>query len=439
MSVAATRPDEGPAGHEPDERANQLPVTVLSGFLGAGKTSLLTHLLHNRSGMKVAVIVNDMSELNIDAELVRGEVTLDRVDEQLVEMSNGCICCTLREDLLTEVTELARTGRFDYLLIESTGISEPLPVAVTFAFESSDGTSLGSLAMIDTMVTLVDASTFLDELHEDDLLGDRDLAAADGDDRALANLLIDQVEFADVLVVNKVDLAGPELTGRVEAALRMLNPGARLLRSVHGEVDPHEVLGTGRFDVEAAALLPGWLRELDGFEHVPETEEYGISSFVYRAARPFHPARLEAAVDGLDGILRSKGTVWLASRPDVCGSWSQAGPWLRLEPAGWWLADTPEDGWDLDPDEADSLERIWDHQAGDRRQELVFIGQDLDPAAVRALLDPALLDDEEFAAGPTAWRGLPDPLPVWAVAADGYIHEHDHADDPPTATSLAAT
>ncbi|MFA9432325.1 GTP-binding protein [Egicoccus sp. AB-alg2] len=420
---------ELPPGSTPPGR---LPVTVLSGFLGAGKTSLLTHLLHNRAGMKVAVIVNDMSELNIDVELVRGEVQLDRVDEQLVEMSNGCICCTLREDLLVEVAELAREGRFDYLLIESTGISEPLPVAVTFAFEDVDGTSLAHLAELDTMVSVVDASTFLDEVGQEDLLGDRELAAAPGDDRALSNLLIDQVEFADVLVVNKTDLAGEDRTRQVEAALRVLNPQARQLRAVHGRVDPHEVVGTGRFDIEAAALLPGWLRELEGFDHVPETEEYGISSFVYRARRPFHPQRLAAATDGLDGVLRSKGAVWLASRPDVCGTWSQAGPWLRLEPAGWWLADTPRDEWDLDADEERSLARIWDETVGDRRQELVFIGQDLDPHAVHAALDPALLDDREFAAGPDAWRQLPDPLPAWNVASDGYVHDHsgdvhDHA------------
>ncbi len=400
-------------------------MTVLSGFLGAGKTSLLTHLLHNRAGMRVAVIVNDMSELNIDVDLVRGEVSLDRFDEQLVEMSNGCICCTLREDLLIEVAELARAGRFDYLLIESTGISEPLPVAVTFAFEDVAGESLGQLARLDTMVTVVDASTFLDELSTEDLLGDRDLAAAPEDDRALSNLLIDQVEFADVLVVNKTDLAGEELTGRVEAALRVLNPDARQLRTVHGRIDPYEVVGTGRFDIEAAALLPGWLRELEGFEHVPETEEYGISSFVYRARRPFHPQRLATAADQLDGILRSKGTVWLATRPDICGTWSQAGPWLRLEPAGWWLADTPRAEWDLDDEEDAQVSRVWDDVVGDRRQELVFIGQDLDPDAVRAVLDPALLDDREFAAGPAAWRALVDPLPRWDVAADGYVHDHD--------------
>jgi G3E family GTPase len=418
--VAEVQPADGTG-------TRRLPVTVLSGFLGAGKTSMLTHLLHNRAGMKVAVIVNDMSELNIDVELVRGEVHLDRIDEQLVEMSNGCICCTLREDLLVEVAELAREGRFDYLLIESTGISEPLPVAVTFAFEDVDGVSLAQLAQLDTMVTVVDASTFLDEVGQEDLLVDRDLAAAVDDDRALSNLLIDQVEFADVLVVNKTDLAGEDRTREVESALRILNPTARQLRADHGRVDPHEVLGTGLFDIEAAALLPGWLRELDGFDHVPETEEYGISSFVYHARRPFHPERLADATDALDGILRSKGTVWLATRPDVCGTWSQAGPWLRLEPAGWWLADTPRDEWDLDTDEDRALTRIWDDTLGDRRQELVFIGQDLDVGAVRAVLDPALLDDAEFATGPDAWRTLADPLPAWQVAADGYLHDHEHA------------
>jgi G3E family GTPase len=407
----------------------RLPVTVLSGFLGAGKTSLLTHVLTNRAGLRVAVIVNDMSELNVDVDLVRGEVHLDRVEEQLVEMSNGCICCTLREDLLIEVAELASSGRFDYLLIESTGISEPLPVAVTFAFEDVDGVSLAEVARLDTMVSVVDASMFLNELAEEDLLADRRLEAAPEDDRALSNLLIDQVEFADVLVINKTDLAGDAATGRVEAALRVLNPTARQLRATFGRVDPRDILDTGSFDIEAAALLPGWLRELDGFTHVPETEEYGISSFVYRARRPFHPGRLAAALDGLDGILRSKGAVWLATRPEICGTWSQAGPWLRMEPAGWWLADTPTDAWDLDDQERASLARIWIDDCGDRRQEIVFIAQDLDTDAVRARLDPALLTDDEFATGPQGWRSLPDPLPAWNVAADGYVHDHDHDPD----------
>jgi G3E family GTPase len=362
----------------------------------------------------VAVIVNDMSEINIDAALLSGgEVALDRTEERLVELTNGCICCTLRDDLLVEVARLAEEGRFDYLLIESTGISEPLPVAATFLFEREDGASLADVARLDTMATVVDAHRFLDHFDELDELAELGLGRDADDTRTIAELLVDQVEFADVLVVSKPDLVDHDELTRVVGLLRVLNPDARIEIAEHGEVPINRLVDTGLFSLERAEQAPGWVKELNG-EHVPETEEYGITSFVYRARWPFHPARLAVGLgQEWPGVLRSKGFFWVASRPDVQGLWHQAGLAVHLEPAALWFAAIPEEEWDLDPLDVADLRARWDPLLGDRLTELVFIGIDLDEPALRARLDGCLLTPDEFAAGMAAWRDLPDPLPAW--------------------------
>jgi len=398
--------------------ARKLPVTVLSGFLGAGKTTVLSHILNNRDGKRVAVIVNDMSEINIDSAVIQNEVSLNRSEEKLVEMSNGCICCTLREDLLEEVNNLAKDGRFDYLVIESTGISEPLPVAETFTFADEDGVSLSDVADLDTMVTVVDAVNFLKDYDEAKYLQETGESLGDEDERSVADLLVDQVEFADVILVSKTDLASNDEVNRLTAILETLNTQARIIPIANGKVDIDDVLSTGSFNFERAQQAPGWLAEMRG-EHVPETEEYGIASFGYEARRPFHPEKFFAFLHGTEKygkLLRSKGYFWLATRPQYAGQWSQAGGIARYGFGGMFWSAVPRSRWPDDPEYLESIQSSWVEPFGDMRQELVFIGQGLDEQRVRAALDACLLSDDDMLAGRAFWETLPDPFPAWENA-----------------------
>ena len=397
---------------------SKLPVTVLSGFLGAGKTTVLSNILNNRENKKVAVIVNDMSEINIDSAIVQNEVSLNRSEEKLVEMSNGCICCTLREDLLEEVTKLAKEGRFDYLVIESTGISEPLPVAETFTFADEDGVSLSDVAKLDTMVTVVDAVNFLKDYEEAKYLQETGESLGEDDDRSVADLLVDQIEFADLILVSKTDLVSSSDKERLIAILKALNTDAKIIPIAHGKVDINEVLNTGLFDFEKAQQAPGWLKEMRG-EHVPETEEYGIGSFSYEARRPFNPQKFHEflhSTEKFGKLLRSKGYFWLATRPQLAGQWSQAGGIATYGFAGMFWKAIPEKDWPEDEGYLASIKKQWVEPFGDMRQELVFIGQGLNQSEMTKALDECLLSEEEVLRGKSYWLTLSDPFPAWNQA-----------------------
>ena len=395
--------------------SSRLPVTVLSGFLGAGKTTVLSHILNNRENKKVAVIVNDMSEINIDASLVENEVSLNHSEEKLVEMSNGCICCTLREDLLIEINKLAEEKKFDYLVIESTGISEPLPVAETFTFEDENGVSLSDAANLDTMVTVVDAVNFIKDYEEAKYLQETGESLGEDDERSVADLLVDQIEFADVILISKTDLVEDKDIDKLKAIIKTLNTQAEIIPIKEGNVEIDKVLNTGLFDFAKAKEAPGWLKEMRG-EHIPETEEYGISSFTYTARRPFLPEKFYNFLHSTEKygkLIRSKGFFWLGSRLEYAGQWSQAGGIARYGFAGMFWRSVPKQDWPTDEQTLASIKANWVEPFGDMRRELVFIGQGLDESAIKKALDECLVSEDDMLKGEEFWTNLDDPFPPW--------------------------
>lgn len=394
---------------------NRLPVTVLSGFLGAGKTTVLSHILNNRENKKVAVIVNDMSEINIDASMVNNEVSLNHSEEKLIEMSNGCICCTLREDLLLEVNKLAKDKKFDYLVIESTGISEPLPVAETFTFADEKGVSLSDVARLDTMVTVVDAFNFLKDYDDAKYLQDTDESLGEDDERSVADLLADQVEFSDVILISKIDLVDQSDLHKLKGILRSLNTTAKIIPITKGQVEIDDVLNTGLFNFDKAQEAPGWLKEMRG-DHTPETEEYGISSFTFVARRPFYPDKFYEFVHNTNKfgkLIRSKGYFWLGSRLEYAGQWSQAGGIARYGFAGMFWKSVPKQNWPTDEESLKIIKQNWEEPFGDMRQELVFIGQGLDKDAMIGALENCLVTEDDLLKGEEFWTTLNDPFPPW--------------------------
>ena len=394
---------------------NRLPVTVLSGFLGAGKTTVLSHILNNRENKKVAVIVNDMSEINIDASMVNNEVSLNHSEEKLIEMSNGCICCTLREDLLLEVNKLAKDKKFDYLVIESTGISEPLPVAETFTFADEKGVSLSDVARLDTMVTVVDAFNFLKDYDDAKYLQDTGESLGEDDERSVADLLVDQVEFSDVILISKIDLVDQSDLHKLKGILRSLNTTAKIIPITKGQVEIDDVLNTGLFNFDKAQEAPGWLKEMRG-DHTPETEEYGISSFTFVARRPFYPDKFYEFVHNTNKfgkLIRSKGYFWLGSRLEYAGQWSQAGGIARYGFAGMFWKSVPKQNWPTDEESLNIIKQNWEEPFGDMRQELVFIGQGLDKDAMIGALENCLVTEDDLLKGEEFWTTLNDPFPPW--------------------------